>query len=176
MGGFAGNLPSLMPLARFRGGGSAGASVLETAANIFTDIVPAGMLPISMAVTIAMLNAPPVVSHPLVVALVSAFAFVAHHTLVLIGEAVEASGVVTPSLTAVWASSEVLGGSRTTWLIDASAVLLCSGCCVFYLCVRLIAASSRSRPVLDPSLTLILSPNMDPDPDLTPPSSSSETF
>ena len=71
--------------------------MLATAANIAADIVPAGMLPISMAVTIAMQSAPPMVAHPLVVAMVAAFACVAQRTLVLIAEAVEWSGVA-PSL------------------------------------------------------------------------------
>ena len=97
---------------RLRGGD---ASVLETAANIFTDIVPAGMLPVSMAVTISMAAAPPMLAHPLVVSLVFGFALLAHRTLVLIAEAIDASGVA-PSLTEVWGGSSALGGARTVWL------------------------------------------------------------
>lgn len=125
---------AFLPLLRVRGGDSGGASVLATAANIAADIVPAGMLPISMAVTLAMQSAPPMVAHPLVVALVAGFACVAQRTLVLIAEAVEQSGVTPPSLAEVWCSSPVLGGPRTVWLLDAAVLMLCSGCCLFYLC------------------------------------------
>jgi len=127
------NTAAVLPLLGLRGGGSGGLSVLATAANIAADIVPAGMLPISMAVTLAMQSAPPMVAHPLVVTLVAAFACVAQRTLVLIAEAVEWSGVA-PSLAEVWSSSPVLGGPRTVWCIDVAVLMLCSGCCLFYLC------------------------------------------
>lgn len=122
--------PQLSLAVRLRGGG---ASVIETAANIFTDIVPAGMLPVASGLAIASSSLPVTIGQPAAVALLILFALVAHRTLVLIAEAVEASGVA-PSLSEVWASSPLLGGRSTVWLVDGSIALLTFGCCLYYAC------------------------------------------
>ena len=125
------NFPSISTTIRLRGGG---ASVLETAANIFTDIVPAGMLPVASGLAIASGSLPVKTARQVGFAVVALFALAAHRTLVLIAEAVEASGVSPPSLSGVWKSSQVLGGAKTVWLVDASVALLTFGCCIYYAC------------------------------------------
>ena len=122
-------LPSIKAL-HLRGGST---SVLETAANIFTDIVPAGMLPIASGLAIASNSLPTKAARTVAVGIIVFFSVVAHRTLVLIAEAIEASGVE-PSLSGVWESSPVLGGVKTVWLVDASIALLTFGCCLYYMC------------------------------------------
>ena len=121
-------LPSPM---RLRGGGTT--SVLETAANIFTDIVPAGMLPVASGLAIASSSLPVRIARPAAFGVVVLFALVAHRTLILIAEAIEASGQAA-SLTAAWTNSPALGGAKTVWLVDASVAVLTFGCCLYYAC------------------------------------------
>ena len=85
---------TLPSLARLRGG----ASVAETAANIFTDIVPAGMLPVASGLAVASSSLSPMTAHPAAIGVVAFFALIAHRTLVLTAEAIEASGATAPSL------------------------------------------------------------------------------
>jgi amino acid permease len=130
--------------------------VLETAANIFTDIVPAGMLPVASGLAIASSSLPPAVAHPVAVGMVVFFAAIAHRTLVLVAEAIEASGVaeaggVVQSLSELWASSPTLGGAKTVWLVDLSVALLTFGCCLYYVCFVGDLLSAAADGVLAPA-------------------------